>query len=52
VRDFSRNAFKLCKNPLYRDAAAVKIDCIEYPQLSDNPAGHRRHHKWRSRLGH
>lgn len=36
VRDFSRNAFKLCKNPLYRDAADVKIDCIEYPQLSDN----------------
>jgi peptide/nickel transport system substrate-binding protein len=36
VRDFSRNAFKLCKNPLYRDAASVKIDCIEYPQLSDN----------------
>ncbi|WP_055046813.1 ABC transporter substrate-binding protein [Devosia sp. A16] len=36
VRDFSRNAFKLCKNPLYRDAAEVKIDCIEYPQLSDN----------------
>jgi peptide/nickel transport system substrate-binding protein len=36
VRDFSRNSFKLCKNPLYRDAANVKIDCIEYPQLSDN----------------
>ena len=36
VRDFSRNSFKLCKNPGYRDAASVKIDCIEYPQLSDN----------------
>ena len=36
VRDFSRNAFKLCKNPLYREAAEVKVDCIEYPQLSDN----------------
>ena len=36
VRDFSRNSFKLCKNPLYREAASVKIDCIEYPQLSDN----------------
>jgi len=36
VRDFSRNSFKLCRNPLYRDADKVKIDCIEYPQLSDN----------------
>ncbi len=36
VRDFSRNSFKLCRNPNYRDDATNKIDCIEYPQLSDN----------------
>lgn len=36
VRDFSRNAFKLCRNERYRDNASNPIDCIEYPQLSDN----------------
>ncbi|WP_299730434.1 ABC transporter substrate-binding protein [Devosia sp.] len=36
VRDFSRNSFKLCRNPNYRENATNTIDCIEYPQLSDN----------------
>jgi len=36
VRDFSRNSFKLCRNENYRENATNTIDCIEYPQLSDN----------------
>jgi len=36
IKEFSRNSFKLCRNPQYRDNATNKIDCLQFPQLSDN----------------
>ena len=36
VRDFSRSAFKLCRNPLSRFNADNKIDCLQFPQYSAN----------------
>ncbi|WEK03615.1 MAG: ABC transporter substrate-binding protein [Candidatus Devosia phytovorans] len=36
IRDFSRNSFKLCRNESYRENDTNLVDCVEYPQLSDN----------------
>ena len=51
VRDFSRNSFKLCRNPLYRERRQGQDRLHRIPAALRQPAGHRRHHQWRSRLG-
>ena len=36
VTDFSRSSLEMCRNPLYRDNASNKIDCLQFPQYSTN----------------